>query len=51
MKGRQRSDLYADLLLQDKREKELKTRKTDGTDEDGLYEAEVQHHFAGVYKR
>ncbi|KAL4239939.1 Low-density lipoprotein particle receptor binding [Mactra antiquata] len=48
LEGKILSDVYADLLIQDKKEKDLKKRKLDGTDKDGLFEAEVRQNFLNI---
>ncbi|WAQ97449.1 AMRP-like protein, partial [Mya arenaria] len=46
LKGQRLSDLYADLVVQDKREGELKRRKGENMDFDGMFEAEVRDEMA-----
>lgn len=48
LKGNRLSDLYADLVIQDKQEMELKKRKVDSMDRDGLFEAEVRQRLVGM---
>lgn len=45
------ADLYADLVIQDKHEKELKKRKFDNMDKDGLFEADVRQRLVEIIKK
>lgn len=47
LKGPVLSDLYADLIVQDKKERDLKKIKTENADPDGLKEAETRQAFVG----
>ena len=49
LKEKRLSDLYADLQVQDRREVDLKLRKTEGVDNEGLFEAQVRKERAGYY--
>ena len=48
MKDKRLTDLYADLVVQDKKLKELKAKKQHGEDVDGLLEADVRKDFLGM---
>ena len=48
LKGHVLSDLYADLIIQDKREKDLKKIRSENADPDGLHEAETRQAFVGM---
>ena len=41
--------MYADLIVQDKREKDLKKIRSENGDPDGLHEAETRQAFVGMY--
>jgi len=49
LSGPQLADLYADLTIQDKVERELKKMKAEDRDQDGLKEAEVRERRLGKY--
>ncbi|XP_052775018.1 alpha-2-macroglobulin receptor-associated protein-like [Mya arenaria] len=51
LKGQRLSDLYADLVVQDKREGELKRRKGENMDFDGMFEAEVRDEMAMILEK
>ncbi|XP_045212634.2 alpha-2-macroglobulin receptor-associated protein-like [Mercenaria mercenaria] len=51
LKGKRLTDLYADLVIQDKREKELKKQKFDGKDKFGLFEADVRQGLVEIIKK
>ena len=45
------SDLYADLVVQDKKERDLKQVRVDNSDPDGLKEAAVRQSFVGMSQK
>ncbi|XP_052268637.1 alpha-2-macroglobulin receptor-associated protein-like [Dreissena polymorpha] len=51
LKEKRLSDLYADLQVQDRREVDLKLRKTEGVDNEGLFEAQVRKEMAVILDR
>lgn len=51
LEGKKLAELHADLVIQDKNEKELKKRLFEGTDSDGLFEAGVRQEFVDILQR
>lgn len=51
LSGQKLAEIYADLVVQDNAELELKKIKAKGLDEEGLKEAEVRENFVGIIYR
>ena len=49
LSGPKLADLYADLTVQDKVERQLKKLRAEDMDKDGLKEAEVRQRMLGIF--
>jgi hypothetical protein len=47
LNDKRQTDLYADLVIQDRKERDLKQQKFEGKDKFGLLEADVRKSFVG----